>query len=43
MPIRLEPARLDWLSALAEGDAVFAERFGVPVEPGGIGSPEALP
>jgi RimJ/RimL family protein N-acetyltransferase len=43
MPIRVEPARLDWLTALADGDAVFAERFGVPVEPGWIGFPEALP
>jgi RimJ/RimL family protein N-acetyltransferase len=43
MPSRREPARLDWLTALAEGDEVFAERFGVPVEPGWIGFPEALP
>jgi ribosomal-protein-alanine N-acetyltransferase len=43
MPIRLEPARLDWLTALAEGDEVFAERFGVPVVAGWIGFPEALP
>jgi [ribosomal protein S5]-alanine N-acetyltransferase len=43
MPIRVVPARLDWLTALVESDAVFAERFGVPVEPGWIGFPEALP
>ena len=29
--------------ALFESDAVFAERFGVPVEPGWIGFPVALP
>src|SRR4029077_17637244 len=43
MTIRVVPARLDWLAALVESDAVFAERFGVPVEPGWIGFPEALP
>jgi hypothetical protein len=43
MPIRIVPARLDWLTALAEGDAVFSERFGVRVEPGWVGFPEALP
>jgi ribosomal-protein-alanine N-acetyltransferase len=43
MPIRVVPARLDWLTALAEGDDVFTERFGVLVEPGWIGFPEALP
>jgi len=43
MPIRIMPARLDWLTALAESDAVFAQRFGVPVEPGWIGFPEVLP
>jgi [ribosomal protein S5]-alanine N-acetyltransferase len=43
MPIRVVPARLDWLTSLVESDAVFAERFGVPVEPGWIGFPEALP
>ena len=43
MPIRIVPARLDWLTALVESDAVFAERFGVQVEPGWIGFPEALP
>lgn len=43
MPIRVVPASLEWLAALAEGDGVFAERFGIPVEPGWIGFPEALP
>jgi len=43
MPIRVVPARLDWLTALAESDATFVERFGGPVEPGWIGFPEALP
>ena len=43
MPLRVVPARLDWLTALVERDAVFAERFGVPVEAGWIGFPEVLP
>ena len=43
MPIRVVPARLDWLTALVQGDVVFAERFGVPVEPDWMGFPEALP
>lgn len=43
MPIRVVPARLEWLTALADGDEVFTERFGAPVEPGWIGFPEALP
>ena len=43
MPIRVVPARLDWLAALVECDAAFTERFGVPVETGWIGFPEALP
>jgi hypothetical protein len=37
MTIRVVPARLDWLPALAESDAAFGERFGAPVEPGWIG------
>ena len=36
MPIRVVPARLEWLTALVESDAVFVERFGVPVEPGAV-------
>jgi len=43
MAVRVVPARFDWLSALVEGDAVFAERFGVPVAPDWVGFPEALP
>ncbi len=43
MPLRVVPARLDWLIALLESDAVFVQRFGVLVEPGWIGFPEALP
>src|SRR5918993_1355325 len=43
MPVRLVPARLEWLAALVESDAAFTKRFGVPVEPGWIGFPEALP
>ena len=41
--VRIEPIRRDWAEALAEGDAVFAERFGIPVEAGWAGFPEALP
>lgn len=41
--VRLEPVRLDWIEALVEGDAVFAERFSVGVEPGWSGFPEVLP
>ena len=37
------PARVDWLEALAEGDDVFSARFGMPVVPGWVGFPEALP
>jgi ribosomal-protein-alanine N-acetyltransferase len=41
--VRVAPARLDWLEALAEGDDVFTERFGIAVETGWTGFPEALP
>jgi RimJ/RimL family protein N-acetyltransferase len=41
--VRVEPIRRDWAEALAEGDAVFAERFGIAVEVGWSGFPEALP
>lgn len=41
--IRVEPARCAWLEALIEGDAAFAERFGIPVVDGWAGFPEALP
>jgi [ribosomal protein S5]-alanine N-acetyltransferase len=42
-PVRVVPARLDWLEALVEGDAVFTDRFGIAVEEGWVGFPEALP
>ncbi len=41
--LQVSPARLDWLEALAEGDATFSSRFGLAVEPGWSGFPEALP
>ena len=41
--VRVEPVTLEWAEALAEGDGVFAERFGVLVEPEWAGFPEALP
>ena len=41
--VRIEPIRRDWAEALAQGDTVFAERFGIPVEAGWAGFPEALP
>jgi len=41
--VRVEPVRREWAEALAEGDAVFAQRFGIPVEVGWSGFPEALP
>ncbi|MDP9336447.1 MAG: GNAT family N-acetyltransferase [Actinomycetota bacterium] len=40
--IRVEPATLTWLEALAEGDHVFTARFGVPVVPGWAPFPEAI-
>ena len=41
--VRALPARLDWLEALADGDEVFTDRFGIPVEPGWLDFPEVLP
>jgi hypothetical protein len=41
--VRIEPIRADWAGALAEGDDVFASRFGVVVEPDWAGFPEAVP
>ena len=41
--VKVLPARLDWLHALAEGDEVFTARFGISVMPGWVGFPEALP
>ncbi len=41
--VRVDPARLDWLEALALGDEVFTARFGMTVVEGWVGFPEALP
>ncbi|MGH9243932.1 MAG: GNAT family N-acetyltransferase [Acidimicrobiales bacterium] len=41
--IRVEPATLPWLEALAEGDDVFTARFDVPVVAGWAGFPETIP
>ena len=41
--IRVEPLTLPWIEALAEGDAVFTDRFGIPVVEGWVGFPEAIP
>ena len=41
--VRVEPIRREWAEALAEGDTVFAQQFGIPVEAGWSGFPEALP
>jgi hypothetical protein len=32
--VKVLPARLDWLRALAEGDEVFSARFGISVVTG---------
>jgi RimJ/RimL family protein N-acetyltransferase len=40
--VRVEPARLDWLEALAESDDTFTTRFGIPAVTGWIGFPESL-
>jgi RimJ/RimL family protein N-acetyltransferase len=40
--VRVEPVRREWADALAHGDAEFTKRFGLPVEPGWAGFPEAL-
>ena len=42
MAIRVEPVRVEWIEALVMGDAVFTERFGIPVVDGWAGFPEAL-
>ena len=39
--IRVEQVKREWAEALAEGDTVFTERFGIPVEPGWSAFPEA--
>jgi [ribosomal protein S5]-alanine N-acetyltransferase len=40
---RIEPVRAEWIEALVESDGAFSERFGMPVVPGWVGFPEALP
>jgi len=40
--VRMEAATATWMEALAEGDDVFTERFGVPVVPGWAPFPEAI-
>jgi len=40
---RIEPVTLEQVEALIAGDDVFAARFGMPVAPGYLDFPEALP
>jgi RimJ/RimL family protein N-acetyltransferase len=40
---RIEPVSLEQVEALIEGDDVFTARFGMPVAPGYLDFPEALP
>jgi hypothetical protein len=40
--IRIEPVRPEWADALSQSDTEFTKRFGVPVEAGWAGFPEAL-
>jgi len=40
---RIEPVSLEHVDALIAGDDVFAARFGMPVAPGYLDFPEALP
>jgi len=42
MTVSIAAVKLAWLDALALGDDVFRERFGVDVAPGWIGFPEAM-
>jgi [ribosomal protein S5]-alanine N-acetyltransferase len=42
LTVRVEPLTLEWIEALVEGDGVFTARFGIPVEAGWEGFPEAL-
>ena len=41
--VQVLAARVGWLEALALGDEVFTDRFGIPVVAGWVGFPEALP
>lgn len=43
MMVRVEPLSVDWAEALAEGEGVFSESFGIPVVDGWAVFPEALP
>lgn len=40
--VRVEPATLAWMEALAEGDDQLTSRFGIAVVPGWAGFPEAI-
>jgi RimJ/RimL family protein N-acetyltransferase len=40
--VRLEPISLEWAEALAQGDGVFTERFGIPVGADWAGFPDAV-
>ena len=40
---RVEPASAAWLEALADGDHVFTQRFGIAVAPGWAVFPESIP
>lgn len=42
MSVRVEPATVDWLEALVEGQGAFTRRFGIAVEPGWAVYPEAV-
>lgn len=41
--VRVEPLSSAWAEALTEGEAIFAERFGIPVVDGWAVFPESLP
>ncbi|MBV9005396.1 MAG: hypothetical protein JO181_12115 [Solirubrobacterales bacterium] len=41
--VRVEPISREWAEALAEGDTVFTERLGIPVEAGWSDFSEAVP
>jgi RimJ/RimL family protein N-acetyltransferase len=40
--VRVEPMTEEWLVALADGDPVFTERFGIQVEPDWAGFPGVI-
>jgi len=41
--MRIEPAKHEWLERLVRSDDEFTAKFGISVEPGWAGFPEALP